>query len=44
MGLWSTIMPDIVALITTALLFPLSLLYVSACDRLKGSRSKTTSA
>jgi len=31
-------MADIIALITIALLFPLSLLYVSACDRLKGSR------
>jgi hypothetical protein len=33
-------MPDILALITIALLFPLSLLYVSACDHLKASRSK----
>jgi hypothetical protein len=31
-------MADILALITIAVLFPLSLLYVSACDRLKGSR------
>lgn len=31
-------MPDLLALLTTALLFPLSLLYVAACDRLKGSR------
>ena len=33
-------MPDLIALITIALLFPLSILYVSACDRLKASRSK----
>jgi len=33
-------MADILALITTAVLFPLSLLYVSACDRLKSSRAK----
>jgi hypothetical protein len=33
-------MADIIALITIALLFPISLLYVSACDRLKASRSK----
>ncbi len=33
-------MADIIALITIAVLFPLSLLYVSACDRLKGSRAK----
>jgi hypothetical protein len=33
-------MADIIALITIALLFPISLLYVSACDRLKTSRSK----
>jgi hypothetical protein len=31
-------MADIIALITIAVLFPLSLLYVSACDHLKGSR------
>jgi hypothetical protein len=31
-------MADILALLTIAVLFPLSLLYVSACDRLKGSR------
>jgi hypothetical protein len=33
-------MPDFIALVTIALLFPLSLLYVSACDRLKISRPK----
>jgi hypothetical protein len=33
-------MPDIIALLTTALLFPLSILYVSACDHLKSSRAK----
>ena len=32
------IMADLIALITIALLFPISLLYVSACDHLKGSR------
>jgi hypothetical protein len=31
-------MADIIALITIAVLFPLSLLYVIACDRLKGRR------
>jgi hypothetical protein len=31
-------MADILAIITIVLLFPLSLLYVSACDHLKGSR------
>jgi hypothetical protein len=31
-------MADIIALITIAVLFPLSLLYVCACDHLKGSR------
>ena len=31
-------MPDLIAIISTALLFPLSILYVSACERLKGSR------
>jgi hypothetical protein len=31
-------MADIIALITIAILFPVSLLYVSACDLLKGSR------
>jgi hypothetical protein len=33
-------MPDIIALITTALLFPVSILYVLACDHLKSSRPK----
>jgi hypothetical protein len=33
-------MADIIAVITIALLFPLSLLYVTACDHLKGSRAK----
>ena len=33
-------MADLIAIVTTAILFPLSLLYVSACDRLKASRSK----
>jgi hypothetical protein len=33
-------MPDIIALITIALLFPLSILYVTACDHLKSSRTK----
>ena len=33
-------MPDIIAIVTIAILFPVSLLYVSACDRLKGSRTK----
>ncbi len=33
-------MADIIALVTIAILFPLSLLYVSACDRLKGRRLK----
>ena len=33
-------MADILALITIALLFPISLLYVSACDHLKSSRTK----
>lgn len=32
-------MADLIALFTLAVLFPLSLLYVHACDRLKGSRS-----
>ena len=32
------IMADIIAIVTTAILFPLSLLYISACDHLKGSR------
>lgn len=31
-------MADLIVLITTAILFPASLLYVAACDRLKGSR------
>ena len=42
MELWSTSVADILALVTLTLLFPLSLLYVSACDRLKGRPSKTT--
>jgi hypothetical protein len=33
-------MPDLIALITIALLFPLSILYVTACDHLKSSRAK----
>jgi len=33
-------MPDLIALITIALLFPLSILYVSACEALKSSRAK----
>ncbi len=33
-------MPDIIAIIAAALLFPLSILYVSACDHLKSSRAK----
>ncbi len=33
-------MADLIALITIALLFPLSLAYVSACERLKSSRTK----
>jgi hypothetical protein len=31
-------MTDMIALLTIAVLFPLSLLYVSACDHLKGRR------
>lgn len=31
-------MADLIALVTLAILFPLSLLYVSGCDLLKGSR------
>jgi hypothetical protein len=31
-------MADFIALLTLAILFPVSLLYVAACDRLKGSR------
>jgi hypothetical protein len=31
-------MADFIALITIAILFPSSLLYVAACDHLKGSR------
>ncbi len=31
-------MADLIALITIAFLFPLSLVYVTACDHLKGSR------
>jgi hypothetical protein len=34
------LMPDIIALVALFILFPASLLYVTACDRLKGSRSK----
>ncbi len=33
-------MADIIAIVTIAVLFPLSLAYVSACDRLKSSRAK----
>ena len=33
-------MADLIAIVAIALLFPVSLLYVSACDRLKGSRTK----
>jgi hypothetical protein len=33
-------MADLIALITTAILFPASLLYIHACDHLKGSRTK----
>ena len=33
-------MPDIIAIVISALLFPLSILYVSACDHLKSSRTK----
>ena len=33
-------MADFIAVLTIAILFPVSLLYVSACDRLKGSRTK----
>jgi hypothetical protein len=31
-------MADFIAILTLAILVPLSLLYVLACDRLKGSR------
>jgi hypothetical protein len=31
-------MADFIALLTIAILFPISLLYVAACDHLKGSR------
>jgi hypothetical protein len=31
-------MADLIAFITLAILFPASLLYVHACDRLKGNR------
>ena len=31
-------MADLIAFITLAILFPSSLLYVLACDRLKGNR------
>jgi hypothetical protein len=37
-------MADIIAIITIALLFPLSLLYVTACDHLKSSRAKGSHA
>ena len=33
-------MTDLIAIITIAVLFPLSLLYVTACDHLKGNRAK----
>ena len=33
-------MPDLIALVTTALLFPLAVLYVSGCETLKSSRTK----
>jgi hypothetical protein len=33
-------MADFIAILTIAILLPLSLLYVSACDRLKSSRTK----
>jgi hypothetical protein len=33
-------MADLIAIITIALLFPLSLIYVTACDHLKGSRNQ----
>jgi hypothetical protein len=33
-------MADLIALVTIAILFPVSLLYVAACDHLKGSRPK----
>jgi len=33
-------MPDLIPLIAIAILFPLSILYVSACDHLKSSRAK----
>ena len=33
-------MPDLLALLTIAILFPLSLAYVSACEHLKSSRAK----
>jgi hypothetical protein len=35
-------MPDLIPLLTIALLFPLSILYVFACDHLKFSRAKGT--
>lgn len=31
-------MADLIAILTIAILFPASMLYVHACDRLKGSR------
>jgi hypothetical protein len=37
-------MADLIALLTIALLFPISLLYVSACDRLKSTRVKGTNS
>jgi len=33
-------MADLIAIVAIALLFPVSLLYVSACDRLKSNRAK----
>lgn len=31
-------MADLIAIITIAILFPISIVYVYACERLKGSR------
>ncbi len=31
-------MADLIAILTIAILFPVSVLYVYACDRLKGKR------
>jgi len=33
-------MADLIALLTIAILFPISVLYVAACDRLRASRTK----